>query len=146
MLGEAGHDSGAYGVPGDKYDGDGLGCRFHGQRRGGTSAEDQVRIEAHKFLRQARKAIVVTLRPPVLDDDIPALHVPELAQPSHEALGLITGRRRCQTRDEPDPPNLSRRLRVAEPWRGEDNCGENHDGDGASLHGPPSRRVWTPGL
>jgi hypothetical protein len=61
----------------------GAGCRR-------TPRDDHIDLEAHQLSREEREAIQLSLGPPILDDDVFALHIPKLPQTIAECL--VTGR------------------------------------------------------
>ena len=100
----------------DHDDGDCRRCSFGrlGSRR--PVGYNNVDLEPDQLRRQRGKAIVPALRPPVLDDDILALHVAEVAKPLAERLQLapVSGSRGGS--QQTDPGNLCHPLRAQRQW------------------------------
>ena len=77
---------------------------------------NDVDLEPDQLRRQRGKAIVPALRPPVLDDDVLALHVAEVAKPLTERLELARVSESGGGSQKPDPGGLGHLLRVSGNW------------------------------
>src|SRR5262249_15618184 len=79
---------------------------------GGWSSpgHDDTDLEVDKLGRNLGQTLVVSLRPPILDDDVAAVDPAELAKPLHESGDpLALGRTRARTQE---PDSVRRLLRV----------------------------------
>src|SRR5262245_39848877 len=74
--------------------------------------DDQVHFGADQFGRQFGKSLVAPLRPAVLDDDVGALDITEVAQAQPDCLEPGSKRRRGCQAQESDPRHLARLLRT----------------------------------
>ena len=82
---------------------------------------DDVDLEPDQLGRESGEPLVLSLRPSVLDHDVLALDVAELAQPSPERLDEMLGRHgRGRGHEEADPIDLPRLLRLGGERRGEE--------------------------
>jgi hypothetical protein len=127
-------------------DGDGGRGARGGMGRLRRPRHDDVDLEAHQLGRQLGEPLVSPIGVSALDAEVPALHVPELAQPLEERVPQARpGRGRRGRAEEADPVHLARRPGVGGERRGQHRGGEpDHDGrvsddhDGLSLD--PLRR------
>jgi hypothetical protein len=67
-------------------DGDGRGCVLGSHSPYTTHHTDHVHLETDQFGGKFRQAVEPPLRPSVLDDDVPALNIAEVAKPLLERL------------------------------------------------------------
>ena len=126
---DAWHEPRLDGVSGKEHDGNSLGRPLGGKRWGNTvGSKDEVHIESRQLLRQSRQPFVSAVCPPRLDDEVPTFHVAQIAELLPESLWSFLRDRRCRlTREQPDPVDLSGRLRLrAEGQREEAGEGEEH--------------------
>ena len=56
-----------------------------------AASEDDIHFHLYQFCRQAGKALVLTLCPAVLDNNVLTLHKPKLAQPRNQGLPQVCG-------------------------------------------------------
>ena len=89
------------------------GRALGGQRARRAVRDDDVDLEPNQLGCQAGQPLVSALRPPVLDDDVPALDVAEIAKPCRNGLDAALeapARKRLRSRsDRPSPPAAPRR-------------------------------------
>jgi len=123
---ETRHEPGLDGVSGKEHDGNRPGCGLCGKRgRRAAGGEDQVHLEAHQLRRHSGKPLVSALGPPGLDDEIPAFGITQIVELLSEGLQLRLEHGRRLNRQEPDPVDLCRLLRLrAEGQREETGEGE----------------------
>ena len=70
-------------------DGDRRGRPFRRLGVDGTWYDDDIDLEPDEFLRQFAHSFWLPLRPPVLDGDVPTLHVAQVAKPLAKSFGGI---------------------------------------------------------
>jgi hypothetical protein len=91
-----------------------LGCARVGRRRG----DDDVHLQADELGGERRQPFRSALCKPVLDCDVLAFHIAQLAQPLPEGLELTRESGERAGREETDPGDLRRRLRLDAERRG----------------------------
>ena len=114
------------------------GC---GRRR----RDDDVDLQPDQLGREVGQPVEPTLRESILDDDVLALDPPELTQPFPERLAgtAVTGGR--AGREEADPIDLPRRLRLGGERRGEEAEGASDEGSPVHYWITSSARASTAG-
>jgi hypothetical protein len=109
--------------------------RLLGRERGRRShCDDEVRFPAHNIRRECREAIGTRSRPCVLEGDVVALEISELA----ETVTQPFDRGRGSVREDRDPLYLSRLLRLAAGRRGEQKRHYGGKSDNHEPHAVPS--------
>ena len=80
------------GIASPYHDNRNAGSRLLGSLNGGRAAsQDDIHFHTSQFCRQAGKALVLTLCPAVLDNNVLTLHKPKLAQPRNQGLPPLCG-------------------------------------------------------
>jgi len=70
----------AYGIAhGDHDAGDRIGCILHGEGSGCTGCNDHIDARGDQFRHQRREPLVVSFRPTIFNDDVPAFDITEVA-------------------------------------------------------------------
>src|SRR5215471_21098020 len=95
---------------------------------------EYVRIKPHEFRRETGQMLGASLRPAVVDQDIPSFVVPQITQPLSERLEIgcvVPGRRQTE---EADAVHFCCLLRL-----GAQRC--KRQGEGEHQDDPPQ---WTP--
>jgi hypothetical protein len=106
-----------------------------GKDRRRSDRYDDVNLETDQLGRHVRKPVQLPLRPSVLNGDVLVLNPTELAQPSLERL--LRTWDWGTARQETDPVDFPRLLRVGCERRREDTKGEHDDCDCFAAHGGP---------
>src|SRR5206468_2966743 len=122
---EAGHVAGSDRVRvAHEDDGDRRGRPFRRLGVDGTWYDDDIDLEPNKFLRQFAHPFWFPLRPPVLDGDVPTLHVAQVAKPLPKSFGGFRKRGRTVPQ-KTDAVDLRRLLRMRGEWRKNETDSEN---------------------
>ena len=122
---EAGHVAGGDRVRvAHEDDGDRRGRPFRRLGVDGTWYDDDIDLEPNKFLRQFAHPFWLPLRPPVLDGDVPTLHVAQVAKPLPKSFGGFRKRGRTVPQ-KTDAVDLRRLLRMRGEWRKNETDSEN---------------------
>ena len=101
-------------------------CLLGRTGRGRTRRHDEVNPQTDEFARASGEPIEPPLPPSVLKSDVLSLHVAKWAQTLPECVPMRPG----HVRENTDPPDLPRRLRISGQWRREDAEGEGDDEGG----------------
>jgi hypothetical protein len=110
-----------------------LGCTG----RCGSYGHKHVDVEPDQLGRQVGEPFILSLCPTVLDDEVLALDIAEVAQPLPEGIDRgITIRAGKARTEPPDPVHFPRRLCDSDQRCHEHTQGERHDDpDGTAPHG-----------
>jgi hypothetical protein len=100
----------------DEDDREGRGGLLGSTGRLGTGCHDQADVGSEEFGRKGRKPVELPCVPPVLDLEIAPFDIAKGAQALAECFPFWT----VGGTENPDPPDLSRRLRLGGERRGEE--------------------------
>jgi hypothetical protein len=112
--------AGPHGISADRHNRDRLRRLLGSLGHRGTSDDDDVDLDAHELGHEIRKPIRSAFRPPMLDRDVPPLHIPQFAEPFSEGLERKRWPGRGPGAEHPDPIDLARLLRLGGEPRGND--------------------------
>jgi hypothetical protein len=77
---------------------------------GCPGGHDHRDLQGEQLPNEGREAIILSLRPPILDQDVSALDIPEVAQPLAERPDEISLEGRRGVSEEPYPVHVARLL------------------------------------
>src|SRR5437867_8921575 len=110
-MAERRDDARPHGIADRAHDERDRGCRLLDCEGGGCpGGYDHRDLQGEQFPNEDREAIILSLRPPVLDQDVSALDIPEVAQPLAERPDEISLEGRRGVSEEPYPVHVARLL------------------------------------
>ena len=131
---EARDEAHADGIADGRHDDRDRRCRLlDGERGGRAGGNDHVHLQGDQFGDEGRKALILSFRPAILDQDVSALDVAEFAQPFAERPDEIGLKGSGGVPEETDPGHLRRLLLLSGQRRGEKAAGDHPD-ERAPLH------------
>src|SRR5437667_4539953 len=99
--------------------------------------QQEVRFESDQFRREVGKAIISSLGPSVLDDDILSLHIAEVTKPAPECFELRRVAGRGGGPQEPYAGNFPRLLRFNWKAKGQEHSAKRKTKEFSSHQLPP---------
>jgi hypothetical protein len=110
-MAERRNDARSYGIADRGHDQGHRSCRLlDGESGGCPGGHDHRDLQGEQLRNQGREAIILSVRPPILDHDVSALDVPVVAQPLAELPDEIGLEGHRGVSEEPDPVHVPRLL------------------------------------